>query len=312
MSIQPSSRDPWGDFWASKEGALGGGCLPARWVGIDTNQRATWQGFARLLPKGARVIDLATGDGRVMGWLLGARRDLKCLGVDLAPTLPAPPKGSRSRGGTAMEALPVGDSSQDAVTSQFGFEYGDVRAILSEVARVLKPGGQAALMTHRLDGSILEHNLPRRQGLLWVLDECKLIDKARGSVALRAVVPGVAPAIRTAPEQAKRLFGPGSAGWELAEAIVQTLALGFNDHPHNVRGLLDTLEAKARNEIGRIESLGAACHSVADEAALTCRISDAGLTVASHRILKESGSARPFAGWWVLRHSPAASRTSAS
>ena len=208
-----------------------------------------------------------------------------------------------------MEALPVGDLSQDVVTSQFGFEYGDAGAILGEIARVLKPRGQAALMTHRLDGSILKHNLTRRQGLLWVLDECTLIDKARGSLALRAVVPGVPPPIRAAPLEAKRLFGPGSAGWELAEAIVQTLTLGFNDNSHNVRGLLDKLEAKARNEIGRIASLEAACHSVSDEGALTRRIAEAGLAVVSHRTLKESGSARPFAGWWVLRHGAAATKS---
>ena len=264
------------------------------------------------MPKSARVLDLATGDGRVMGWLLGARRDLKCLGVDLAPILPEPPKGSRSRGGTAMEALPVGASSQDVITSQFGFEYGDAGAVLGEIARVLKPGGRAALMTHRLDGSILEHNLPRRQGLLWVLDELNLIEKARASVTMRAVVPGVAPSIRTVPEEARQLFGSGSAGWELAQAIVQTLMLGINDDPRNVRGLLDTLEAKARYEIGRIESLETACRSISDESALTRRFGEAALAVTSHRILKESGNARPFASWWVLRHDPAPFKTGAS
>lgn len=255
-----------------------------------------------MMPKDAHVLDLATGDGRVMGWLLGARRDLKCFGVDLAPAIPKPPKGSRSRGATAMEALPVGDSSQDGVTSQFGFEYGNASAVLGEIARVLKPGGRAALMIHRLDGSILEHNLPRRDGLLWVLEEYQLIEKARASVAIRSLLPGVSPTIAAVPGEAKRLFGPGSAGWELAEAIVQTLSLGQGDQPQNVQTLLNTLEAKARNEIGRIESLEAACRNASDHSVLTRRFGDAGLEVRAHHMLEEGNGTRPFADFWVLRH----------
>ena len=302
MSLKQLAQDPWGDFWAANEGAVGGGCLPTRWAGIDTAQREAWQDFARQMPKHARVLDLATGDGRVMGWLLGVRRDLKCLGVDLAPSLPEPPKGSRSRGGTAMERLPFADLSQDVVTSQFGFEYGDAKRVLSEIARVLKPGGRTALMTHRLDGVILAHNLPRRQGLLWALDDVELIERARASVALRAVVPGVASAIKAAPDEAKRRFGAGSAAWEFAEAISVTLALGVNDRPQNVLNLLKTLEAKARNEIGRIDSLEKACHSASDEATLKRRFGQAGFCVTSHSILKDGGTGRTFASWWVIRH----------
>ena len=306
MSNARGAGDPWSEFWSSKDSARGG-CLPARSAGIDTCQRETWQELARTMPKGGRVLDLATGDGRVMGWLLGARRDLKCLGVDLAANIPAPPKGSRSRGATAMEALPVGNASQDLVTSQFGFEYGDLDAVLNEIKRVLKPGGRAALMTHRLDGPILEHNLRRRQGLLWALNDAKLIEVARTSVALRSLAPGVAPAVRAAPQEAKRLFGPGSAGWELAEAIVQTLTLGANDHPQSVRGLLDTLGAKASAEISRIGSLQRACQAISDEAALVRRFREAGLIVMTQQVLEEADGARPFAGWWILRRDTAAS-----
>ena len=308
MSGNGSSIDPWGDFWMSKERALGGGCLPTRWDGIEAPQRQVWQEFARQLPKAAHVLDLATGDGRVMGWLLGARRDLKPIGVDLAPQIPPPPKGSRSHAGIAMEKLPFGDSSRDAVTSQFGFEYGDAVGVLREIARVLKPGGRIGLMTHRLDGPILEHNRPRREGLLWVLDEIGLIAKARASLALRALVPGVPSEIRAASHEAQRRFGAGSAGWELAEATFQTLALGRNDHPRNILELLETLEAKARNEIGRIDSLEVACRSVADQLGVERRFGEAELQVESHRLVKEAGGGRPFADMWILRKAAASLR----
>ena len=73
--------DAWGDFWAGQTDQGGGGCLAGRWRIIDEAQRRAWQEFARLLPANANVLDLATGDGRVMGWLLGARKGLKLQGV---------------------------------------------------------------------------------------------------------------------------------------------------------------------------------------------------------------------------------------
>jgi len=67
----------WADFW-SQNGKQGqaSGCLPAGRQGIVQAQRQTWHAFARPLPRSARILDVATGDGRVMGWMVKARRDL--------------------------------------------------------------------------------------------------------------------------------------------------------------------------------------------------------------------------------------------
>jgi SAM-dependent methyltransferase len=294
-------RDAWGDFWASQADQGGGGCLSARWKVIDDAQRTAWREFARRLPPKAKLLDLATGDGRVMGWLLEARRDLKPLGVDLASSLPRPPKGARSRGGVAMEALPFPDHSHDAIVSQFGFEYGDTGKVLGEIARVVRPGGAVGLMTHRLDGPILEHNVPRREGLAWAIHEQDLIAKARGSLAVRAMGFGPPPAVMAAPAEARRRFGEGSAGWELAEAIARTLTLGRNDRPEEVGRLLDRLDEMAANEIGRIDSLEQACRRVADQPALEQAFQQAGLALEDHELVRERGTGRPFADFWALR-----------
>ncbi|MDQ3471459.1 MAG: class I SAM-dependent methyltransferase [Pseudomonadota bacterium] len=291
----------WDQFWTDEQRKGGGGCLSARWQGIDAVQRQAWQAFARILPKGARVLDLATGDGRVMGWLVGCRRDLKPVGIDLAKHIPEPPKGCRSRGGIAMEALPFKDGSQDAVVSQFGVEYGRLGAVLREIARVSKRSARVGLMTHRLDGPILEHNRSRRSGLNWVLDDADLISKARASLALRGLAAGLPPAIATAPAEAKVRFGAGSGGWELAEAIVQTLVLGHRDRSDEVLRLLGVLEAKAYNEIGRINSLEGACRAVADSEALKALFATCGLRLEAQRPIEETGSGRAFADMWILR-----------
>lgn len=43
--------------------------------------------FARLLPAGARVLDLGCGPGNVSKFLLGLRPDLRIAGVDLSPAM---------------------------------------------------------------------------------------------------------------------------------------------------------------------------------------------------------------------------------
>ena len=95
--------EAWSEFWAKDDG---GGCLPSQWRHIQFAQAQMWAQFAARMPRGARVLDLATGDGRVMAALRNVRPDLACQGVDLAKEIPAPPAGTRSHGGVPMESLP--------------------------------------------------------------------------------------------------------------------------------------------------------------------------------------------------------------
>ena len=275
-----TGRDPraWDKFWATEQTRGGGGCLPGRSPAIEAAQRRAWQAFAIKLPRNATVLDLATGDGRVMAWMFDARSDLGLLGVDLAPRIPVAPKGTKSRGGIAMEALPFAADRYDAVTSQFGIEYGDLDAVLAETARILRPQGKAAYMTHRLAGPLVAHNRARREGLRWVADDQRLIEKARNGLALRAFGVAIPPQIASAPDEAARRFGPGSGAWELAEAIRQTLDHGRTDHPAAVLTLLSDLESKVRDEIGRLDALEAAAQAVGDGAAFVARAQRHGLS----------------------------------
>jgi SAM-dependent methyltransferase len=290
----------WGDFWARSRKTGGAGCLPGRWRTIDAAQSRTWAAFARVLPRGARVLDLATGDGRVMDWLLTARRDLKPVGVDRATVLPDPPRGAKVRAGVAMESLPFPDARFEAACSQFGFEYGDVPAAAAELARVVRPGGAIALMTHRGDGPILAHNLQRRAAIRWALESEDLLGIARRSLQVRGLVP-VPPRLAAAPAEGARLFGQGSAAWEIAEAIRRILMLGTRDDPREVARLLDAVSEQAENELGRIASLEAACARADDEEALRAACSEAGLETLSVGDVDEVDSGRPFARLRLLR-----------
>ena len=290
----------WGDFWAADAKAKAG-CLPTGYLGIDAAQAKKWTEFAKTLPTKPRVLDLATGDGRVMRWMLQARRDARLTGIDLAPHLPAPPKGTKVRAGVSMEKLPFHDGAFSAVTSQFGFEYGDAALISAEIARVLRKDGRFAIMTHRQDGPILAHNLERRKELSWVLDDQKLIELAKRSLSLRVAGISAIPAkISQAPEEGARLFGANSAAWEIAEAVRQSLGLGQRDTAANVHRLLDQIAAKAANEQGRIASLEAACARTADEEGFLRAIAASGFSQMSIEPVIEAEQTAPFADFRIF------------
>ena len=291
-------NEAWKDFWADAEG----GSRPTpQWQAIETTQRRFWTTFAALLPKQAKVVDLATGDGRVMGWLLAARRDLKLTGIDFAERLPPAPRGTRSRGKIRMESLPFPDASQDAIVSQFGVEYGDVPQVIAEIRRVLRSRGRVGLIMHSPDGSILDHNRPRRAALKWVLEEADMLTKARTGLRLRHLGIVIPPAIAAAPAEAAERFGRNSVAWDLCAAISQTFALGRADPPSEIEKVLTQLERKARNEIGRIDSLEQACSRIAERGQLEAQFADAGLSVEQEEALNEDRTARVFGHGWILR-----------
>lgn len=250
----------WGDFWATNAGGDSNGCLPDRWAAIENAQRAAWDAFNYDLPEGARVLDLATGDGRVLRWMLERRPDLSLTGIDLAPTLPPAPPGTTTQGGVAMEKLPFADASFEAVVSQFGFEYGDPANVSAEIARVLAKGGKVGLMVHRGDGPILEHNRQRRAELLWALKEKGVARKARAMLSRGP--GGIEKASNLAAKIAKQghaRFGATSPAWEIPEAIRRSCLMGARAGSGSIVETIAVIEARAKNELGRIQSLTNAC-----------------------------------------------------
>lgn len=288
-----SDAAAWSDFWAANAGAPQGGCLPQRWAAIEDAQADAWRAFIAALPEGAKVLDLATGDGRVLGWMHAARGDLDLTGIDLAPDLPAPPAGTTTRGGIAMESLPFGDGEFAAVVSQFGFEYGDVAAVAGEIARVLARGGSVGLMVHRGDGPILEHNLARRAAIGWVLEEQKL-----GAILRQALdAPNGGPDVTAQVAAAIGLvgasrFGEDSPGWEIPEALRRAVLLGAEAEQGSILATVSEIEARAANEVGRIASLERACGVADQREALAAAFAGHGLSLqASSDVCEPSGRA---------------------
>ena len=103
------------------------------------------------IPAGAHVLDIATGTGNVA--LPAARTGAIVTGVDIAPNLLIQARDRAVAEALTIhfdegdaEALPYPDASFDIVVTMFGAMFAPrPELVASEMARVLKPGGQLAM-----------------------------------------------------------------------------------------------------------------------------------------------------------------------
>ncbi|MFN4296015.1 MAG: class I SAM-dependent methyltransferase [Brevundimonas sp.] len=145
----------WSDYWRGARPEV----LTTGPAGVRRpfEARAMWLSFFGQIPPGSRVLDLATGGGQVAGYACEAarlgERAFEVVGVDYAD-LPQSKGPFSLVGGVRLEQLPFEAETFDAASSQFGIEYADRRAALSELARVLKPDAPVLLLMHH-EGSVI-------------------------------------------------------------------------------------------------------------------------------------------------------------
>lgn len=111
------------------------------------------------LPAGALVADLGCGPGRDLKTLQDG--GFRVVGVDLSAGM-LTYAASRAPGRVVaadLRALPIGDATVDGVWSSYALLHLDadglIRAV-TEVSRVLRPGGVAALVLASGEGAVLE------------------------------------------------------------------------------------------------------------------------------------------------------------
>jgi ubiquinone/menaquinone biosynthesis C-methylase UbiE len=159
--------------------------------GYTLELREVWAEFFAGLPDGARVLDIATGNGAIA---LIARetaqrmgRNLEIHGADVARIDPARNVADGARlfagitfhPGVAAESLPFEARSFCAVSGQYALEYTDVQTSLGEIMRVLKPGAMAQFVTHHADSIVLERARASLRQADLVITETKLYRKLR-------------------------------------------------------------------------------------------------------------------------------------
>lgn len=290
----------WKDFWHHTLNRSAPSVVSAEWDAITRAQFDAWSEFAEHISKGALLLDVATGGGRLARMMRAGRPDLKFVGIDIATEFPPAPEGIQFVGGTHLEDLPFEDDSFDGAVSQFGFEYGDVVAGAAEMLRVVKKDGVIALMVHRGDGPILAHNRRRIDQLAWLTEENNLFGQIRD--LLPETNELAHEAIKYALDMASRgeeKFGKGEVAWEIPEAIRRTLHLAPRNTREHLIGTLDLIEQQAANERGRILSLAEACAAADDRDTLLAGFVDAGRPPVDCKSVGLSGE-RPFADLIVL------------
>ena len=136
----------------------------------DGPVRDFWHTVFRGLPKQAKIVDLATGNGAIA--LLAAQyghrqhKAFDIVGVDYAQIDPAAMfagkayakhvRRVRFLGETRIEATGLPGHTYDLAMSQFGIEYADTALAVAEVARLLNTkGGVFAAMVHHADSAIV-------------------------------------------------------------------------------------------------------------------------------------------------------------
>ena len=305
MSVRSMSDDNdiaiWDRFWESQNGGQSGGCLPDGWRAIEITQNSVWRDFLAGASPNCAVLDLATGDGRVLKWIEETGRAGELVGVDSAHSLPECGDAIRMLTGIPIENLPFEADRFDLVTSQFGFEYSRVEDTAAQIAKVMRDDGRAGLMMHCGDGPILAHNLARAAAIKWVAEDRKLFERAMQAVrAGPQFFHGFVTHCQGTARMGAERFGPQSPAWEIAEAIARSFQMEQRHRSGNLRQTLDAIRSQSRNELERISSLQRACAVADDDNRLAKAFERAGLTQVSLEPVQDAAGAA-FATVRVLR-----------
>ena len=311
----------WAEFWRS--GALTS--LPDAYAGNYAGAvREFWREQFSRLERGARVLDIGTGNGAIA--LLAARHGaehrlgFEIHAIDRASIDPGTSldgeaaklaRGVHFRGNVGVESLPFEDAGFDLITSQYALEYTRIEQSARELARVLAPGGRLALLLHRSDArpvigareavsqviSIQDSGLLAAAGKLF---ERMAANRAAGRPAAALAEDREAEAAREAVNRAVAGLQRTAAGMRDPYLIEHSLSVLRQVH-HDTRSGhsdagkcpgggagLDRLHRDLAATRQRSEDLLACAHSAEARAEILQRLSNCGLEVVHERPLHES------------------------
>ena len=191
MSIDNRQDDlpQWSSFWRQGYITTFGSSKVNNYDGVVLQ---FWRDKFRELEDGARVLDIATGNGAVATIAAEVSEEYEkrfsIAATDIAhinSEIVGDSAAGRLRDGidfrssTPCERQPFEDDSIELVTSQFGFEYSDVPATLKEIRRILVPGGQFIAISHHADSDLIKAAASELEIYRFALSELNLFAGVR-------------------------------------------------------------------------------------------------------------------------------------
>lgn len=268
----------WSRFWDQGYITTFGDSKPKNYDGVV---RDFWQEKFADLPDGARILDIAAGNGAIAtiaaetgleldkGFFVAAT-DLADIQTDLIGS----EKTKQARGQiefhsrTPCENQPFGVDSFDMVTSQFGFEYSDIDKTLAEIRRVLIPGGRFVAISHHVDSSLIEEARSEQAIYRSALDELDLLGSTRH----------LFETLGELPEDGGEI-GAGNDAYREQVAVINSKIRSFQDaygEDERARFIVGTISfiAKTAKQTTLEERLAALDKATADFAAHRERLDD--------------------------------------
>jgi ubiquinone/menaquinone biosynthesis C-methylase UbiE len=173
----------------------------ARDGGYSGEIRASWAEFLNTLPVNARILDI--GLGNHVAALVAAEmattgtRDWRIDAIDpggmqadaQSSAGKAVAKRINFHANANLARLPFDNASFDAVCAHHAIEFGDTSAILAEVLRVLKPGGDAQFLLHHADSPLLVGARMSLREADLVFTKTKAFRRVHRLVTMHQIVP---------------------------------------------------------------------------------------------------------------------------
>jgi ubiquinone/menaquinone biosynthesis C-methylase UbiE len=309
------NSESWDKYWlrAGHAAAYSGGGISHPLI------ESFWRDFfaaAAAQYESPKIIDIASGNGALIDCAAsafgGQLPDFTCLDISGAAieTLRAQFPAVHTVVADARK-IPLDSAAYDIATSQFGIEYAGVAA-LTEVLRLLAPGGRMALLLHNRSGVIFRECETNRDAVERVQQAkfipyaatmfekgfaaCHGADRAEYEAAARQF----APAIQSV-ESIMLRHGVHVAG-DLITRLYDDVATMHENiqryEPSDVLNWLDAMQDELQAFAGRMESM---CQAAIDDETfdrLCTEIRDQGFSTIRADSLKASNQQLPLA--WAL------------
>ncbi len=171
----------------------------------DKEIKSHWEKAFSQLPNPAHVVDLATGNGALLSLLnqyAGVNNmPFSAIGIDFAELNPKVTEKVINENvsmveNTLIEDTQLDGSCIDLAISQFGFEYADIPAAVTELDRILKPKASINFIMHAHNSQIINdgHN------------SLKQIELVNNQLKINKIIRKIVPAIHKLRETGQQRF----------------------------------------------------------------------------------------------------------